>query len=59
MPKVPAISETSAERSAAVRRKWLTEAERDWLKAYNRVVYRMLKNRLSPEVAKWLKKKCR
>ena len=42
-----------------IRKKWLTEAERDWLKAYNRVVYRMLKNRLSPEVAKWLKKKCR
>ncbi|MBO4842917.1 MAG: aminopeptidase P family protein [Bacteroidales bacterium] len=44
---------------SVVRRKMLTEAERDWLKAYNRVVYRMLKNRLAPEVARWLKKKCR
>ena len=44
---------------SVVRRKLLTETERDWLRAYNRVVYRMLKNRLAPEVAKWLKKKCR
>ena len=40
-------------------RKLLNKAELDWVKAYNRVVYRMLKNRLAPEVAKWLKKKCR
>ena len=42
-----------------VRKKLLNEVERDWLRAYNRVVYRMLKNRLAPEVARWLKKKCR
>lgn len=40
-------------------KKLLNKAELDWVKAYNRVVYRMLKNRLAPEVAKWLKKKCR
>ena len=42
-----------------VKKKLLNEVERDWLRAYNRVVYRMLKNRLAPEVARWLKKKCR
>lgn len=40
-------------------KKLLNKAELDWVRAYNRVVYRMLKNRLAPEVAKWLKKKCR
>ena len=40
-------------------KKLLNKAELDWVKAYNRVVYRILKNRLAPEVAKWLKKKCR
>ena len=45
--------------TSIVVRKLLNENERDWLRAYNRVVYRMLKNRLSPEVARWLKKKCR
>ena len=40
-------------------KKLLNEAEWDWLKAYNRVVYRILKPRLAPEVAKWLKRKCR
>lgn len=40
-------------------KKLLNKAELDWVKAYNRVVYRLLKNRLAPEVAKWLKKKCR
>ena len=39
--------------------KLLNEEERDWLRAYNRVVYRILKNRLAPEVSRWLKKKCR
>ena len=39
-------------------RKLLSKEERDWLHAYNRMVYKLLKNRLSPEVAKWLKKKC-
>ena len=42
-----------------VKKKLLNEVERDWLRAYNRVVYRMLKGRLAPEVARWLKKKCR
>ena len=42
-----------------VMKKLLNQSELDWLRAYNRVVYRMLKNRLAPEVAKWLKKKCR
>lgn len=42
-----------------VSKKLLNQSEWDWVKAYNRVVYRMLKNRLAPEVAKWLKKKCR
>ena len=45
--------------TSIVRRKLLNEAEWDWLKAYNRVVYRLLKPRLAPEVAKWLKRKCR
>ena len=40
-------------------KKLLNKAELDWVKAYNRVVYRILKNRLAPDVAKWLKKKCR
>ena len=40
-------------------KKLLNKAELEWVRAYNRVVYRMLKNRLAPEVAKWLKKKCR
>ena len=40
-------------------KKLLNESERDWLRAYNRVVYRILKSRLAPEVARWLKKKCR
>ena len=44
---------------SVVRRKLLNANELDWLRAYNRVVYRMLKNRLAPEVARWLKKKCR
>ena len=41
-----------------VKKKLLSREEWDWLKAYNRVVYRMLKRRLAPEVARWLKKKC-
>ena len=45
--------------TSIVKKKLLNESEWNWLKAYNRVVYRMLKSRLSPEVAKWLKKKCR
>ena len=45
--------------TSIVVKKLLNQAEWDWLKAYNRVVYRILKSRLSPEVAKWLKKKCR
>ena len=45
--------------TSIVKKKLLNESEWDWLKAYNRVVYRILKNRLAPEVAKWLKKKCR
>lgn len=45
--------------SSVVIKKLLNKSERRWLKAYNRVVYRMLKNRLAPEVAKWLRKKCR
>ena len=45
--------------TSIVKRKLLTDDEWNWLKSYNRVVYRMLKNRLAPEVAKWLKKKCR
>ena len=40
-------------------KKLLNSSELDWLRAYNRVVYRILKPRLAPEVAKWLKKKCR
>ena len=45
--------------TSIVKKKLLNKSEWDWLKAYNRVVYRMLKNRLAPEVARWLKKKCR
>ena len=45
--------------TSIVMKKLLTKSEWDWLKAYNRVVYRILKNRLAPDVAKWLKKKCR
>ena len=45
--------------TSIVVKKLLNESEWDWLKAYNRVVYRILKPRLAPEVAKWLKKKCR
>ena len=45
--------------SSIVVKKLLSESERDWLRAYNRVVYRILKPRLAPEVARWLKKKCR
>ena len=45
--------------TSIVVRKLLDERERNWLRSYNRVVYRMLKNRLAPEVARWLKKKCR
>ena len=45
--------------TSIVVRKLLNKSEWDWLKAYNRVVYRMLKGRLAPEVARWLKKKCR
>ena len=45
--------------TSIVKKKLLSAEEWDWLKAYNRIVYRMLKNRLAPEVAKWLKKKCR
>lgn len=40
-------------------KKLLNKSELGWVKAYNRVVYRLLRNRLAPEVAKWLKKKCR
>ncbi len=40
-------------------KKLMNKSELEWVRAYNRVVYRMLKNRLSPEVARWLKKKCR
>ena len=45
--------------TSIVKKKLLNKSEWDWLKAYNRVVYRILKNRLAPEVARWLKKKCR
>ena len=45
--------------TSIVVKKLLNKSEWDWLKAYNRVVYRILKSRLAPEVAKWLKKKCR
>ena len=45
--------------TSIVMKKLLNKSEWDWLKAYNRVVYRILKNRLAPEVARWLKKKCR
>ncbi|MCR5710065.1 MAG: aminopeptidase P family protein [Bacteroidales bacterium] len=45
--------------TSIVVKKLLNDAEWDWLKAYNRVVYRILKNRLAPEVSKWLRKKCR
>ena len=44
--------------TSIVKKKLLSREEWDWLKAYNRIVYRMLKNRLAPEVAHWLKKKC-
>lgn len=42
-----------------VRKKLLSDRELDWLRAYNRTVYRMLKSHLAPEVARWLRKKCR
>lgn len=42
-----------------VKKKLLTDRELDWLRAYNRTVYRMLKSHLAPEVARWLKRKCR
>lgn len=45
--------------TSIVVKKLLNKSEWNWLKAYNRIVYRMLKNRLAPEVAKWLRKKCR
>ncbi|MBR6424123.1 MAG: aminopeptidase P family protein [Bacteroidales bacterium] len=45
--------------TSIIKKKLLSQGEWDWVKAYNRVVYRMLKNRLAPEVARWLKKKCR
>ena len=45
--------------TSAVKRKLLTKAERKWLKAYNRRVYKTLKDRVEPEVAKWMKKKGR
>ena len=45
--------------TSIVVKKLLNASEMDWLRAYNRVVYRILKPRLAPEVAKWLKKKCR
>ena len=45
--------------TSIVRKKLLSQTEWDWLKAYNRVVYRILKPRLAPEVEKWLRKKCR
>ena len=45
--------------TSIIKKKLLNEEERDWLRAYNRVVYRILKNRLAPEVSRWLKKKCR
>jgi Xaa-Pro aminopeptidase len=45
--------------TSIVVKKLLNESEWDWLKAYNRVVYRILKPHLAPEVAKWLKRKCR
>jgi len=45
--------------TSIIRKKLLTESERNWLQAYNRIVYHILKPRLAPEVAKWLKKKCR
>lgn len=45
--------------TSIVKKRLLTDDEWNWLKSYNRVVYRILKNRLAPEVAKWLKKKCR
>ncbi len=35
----------------------LTQAERDWLNAYNRRVYELLSPRLAPEVAAWLRDK--
>lgn len=45
--------------TSAVVRKLLGKREWRWLKAYNREVYRILKKRVDPEVARWLKKKCR
>lgn len=36
----------------------LTKEERKWLKSYNRKVYKTLKDKLEPEVARWLRKKC-
>ena len=45
--------------TSIVKKKLLNDSELNWVKAYNRVVYRMLKNALPPEVSRWLKKKCR
>ena len=45
--------------TSIIKRKLLNESELSWVRAYNRVVYRMLKNSLPPEVSRWLKKKCR
>lgn len=45
--------------TSAVIRKRLGRREWKWLKAYNRAVYRLLRKRLDPEVARWLRKKCR
>lgn len=45
--------------TSVIVKKLMNKSELDWLRAYNRVVYRILKNKLAPDVAKWLKKKCR
>ena len=45
--------------TSIVVRRLLDKREWRWIKAYNRAVYRMLRKRLSPEVARWLRKKCR
>ena len=45
--------------TSVIVKKLMNKSEMDWLRAYNRVVYRILKNKLAPDVAKWLKKKCR
>lgn len=43
----------------AIVRRLLTKAERKWLNSYNKRVYRTLKDSLEPQVATWLKKKCK